>query len=480
MHCSTIGISLIKLHKRLVIMTVLQTQGSLGFGNKSVYDRSEKAQPQTSVRPVLKKLRSPVHGRLSSSDPASAWNSQQAIPSMIPGNSEPLDPTMSKVNGNGSGNIAMTTKGRTSRDVSFAIPTSDHTATSHRVHGGLISERARNAHARSTSATSHVSVATTNSGRNGSFVHPFQQLPRTSEPPISYTNSLASVEHLPSTTREHPGAILDDDEFSTPGDSAVHHFASYEYSRPSFSRQRTNSSDGTGPSLNATGRTASGFHLRGSRHLGTNLYRVDTGNNSNHTVITTPLTSSPNLPSATTPCSTSTASPLRSSLDMNGFRLRSRSDLDTMTHQEQVRDARRKFEEKEKQKEEKYAREQLRKQERADSREAHRLERGNGHVRTTSFGTSRRSTSTDIRSSSTAHQLSNQVIEENTTEKTQFPNFEATLPPNGLHTPEPKAVEDVQFNTAPRRSNRAKKKTTGTWTAFILWLRTRLLKMGRR
>ena len=169
-------------------------------------------------------------------------------------------------------------------------------------------------------------------------------------------------------------------------------------------------------------------------------------------------------------------SPLRSSLDMSGFRLRSRSSLDTATRQEQVRQARRKFEEKERVKEEKYVREQIRKRERADTKEAQR------HMRmgsSSGVASGRTSSSTDIRptpsrkSTTTAGSRAgggSGEMEEVVVSYDSVPSEERSQA----------KADEVQFASAPRRNKTAKRKTTGAWTAFVLWLRTRLLKLGRR
>lgn len=160
---------------------------------------------------------------------------------------------------------------------------------------------------------------------------------------------------------------------------------------------------------------------------------------------------------------------------MGGLRLRSRSSLDTYTRQEQVREARRKFEEKEKAKEEKYEREKNRKRERADTKEAQRQLRKRSPDDVVSGG--RTSSSTDIRpmasrqSSGLAH-----VITQEKQSDTLGRGYESA---QEGEKPRAKA-DDVQFRSAPRRSNAAKKKTTGAWTSFVLWFRTRLLKLGRR
>jgi hypothetical protein len=199
---------------------------------------------------------------------------------------------------------------------------------------------------------------------------------------------------------------------------------------------------------------------------------------------TTTVPSFPSPQTSITPQSSSFShmSPLRTSLDKSGFRIRSRSEMDTFTRQEQVRQARRKFEEKEKAKEEKYAREQVRKQERADVKVAHKSERGHHtHSRKSSFGNGRRSTGSESAASAArkrAGALNN--YDSSATEKSSSAfasqDYNDTAP-GGQETARPRA-DDVKFG--PTRRKTAKRKTTGAWTAFVLWLRTRLLKLGRR
>ena len=158
---------------------------------------------------------------------------------------------------------------------------------------------------------------------------------------------------------------------------------------------------------------------------------------------------------------------------MGGFRLRSRSSLDTASRSEQVRQARRKFEEKEKAKEEKYAREQSKKRERADTKEAQRqLRKGSS----SGLASGRTSSSTENRP----------ALSRRNTEPVGVIGEKDSDPfGQGYHSvargemPTAKA-DEVAFTPAPRRSKTAKRKTTGTWTSFVLWLRTRLLKLGRR
>jgi len=157
-------------------------------------------------------------------------------------------------------------------------------------------------------------------------------------------------------------------------------------------------------------------------------------------------------------------SPLRSSLDMGGFRLRSRSEVDTFTRQEHVREARRKFEAKERAKEEKYAREQSRK-------EAHKQERGQPRLRKESHGSQPGAINT-----AGLHRRRTpkpDVATEEPNEKGVHAGQEA----DGILDSQPRA-DSVQFKS-PKRTKTAKHKTMGVWTSFMLWLRTRLLKLGR-
>jgi hypothetical protein len=171
---------------------------------------------------------------------------------------------------------------------------------------------------------------------------------------------------------------------------------------------------------------------------------------------------------------------IRSSLD--GFRLRSRSELDTATRQEQVRQARRKFEQKEKVKEEKYAREQVRKREKADTKEAQRYERA-AHAQlrkgssTAGTSTGRTSSSIDIQPIISRKSTSNGRFDASSPEKLSFTSHGYDRAAQG-QLPNARA-EDVHFQST-HRPKTAKHKTTSTWTAFVLWFRTRLLKMGRR
>ncbi|KAK1247631.1 hypothetical protein MKX07_000519 [Trichoderma sp. CBMAI-0711] len=365
-------------------------------------------------------------------------------------------------------------------------------------------------HARSTSGNSvSAAAAAAATTRAGSFVHPFQQMPRTSTPPLhSYANSLSSLdggltaqqqrdltsaiaESSDSRNSSSSSSSSDDDDdnrlnvdepplASQPGEEASNRAASaatnskkLSYSsslrsnspgskpaappgrhslsgRPSLSGSQRTSSDG--PSVRAaTTRSNSGPSVQRLTQAVVNHQSALANDSSSSNAASVPLLiSTTQQKTASNPvCSTSPISPFRTSLDMNGFRLRSRSEMDSSTRQEQVREARRKFEAKEKEKEEKYAREQIKKRERADAKEAHKIERAQAQKRKTSFGYT-----TPISSARNSSSVR---------EKTE------SDPLNGSQPQE-----------APSRSKSAKRRTNSLWTAFMLWLRTRLLKLARR
>ncbi|KAM6485447.1 hypothetical protein H0G86_004250 [Trichoderma simmonsii] len=339
------------------------------------------------------------------------------------------------------------------------------------------------AHARSTSGNSVSATA----ARIGSFIHPSRQMPRTSTPPLnSYANSVVSLDNgLTGQQRDLTAAIAesdsgDNDELdfdeplasptslrlsqseSNPAGAAATKKLSYSSSLRSNSPNSKPTATGR-PSLSGSQRTSSdGPSVRAATtrsNSGPSVQRLTQGavnhqSTANEGASVPLLISTTQQKTASNPiCSTTPTSPFRASLDMNGFRLRSRSEMDTSTRQEQVREARRKFEAKEKEKEEKYAREQILKRERAAAKEAHKHERAQAQKRKTSFGHT--STLSSARNSSSVR------------EKTE------SDPLNGGQAQEP------QFQ-APSRSKTAKRRTNSLWTAFMLWLRTRLLKLARR
>ncbi|CAJ2500474.1 Uu.00g033270.m01.CDS01 [Anthostomella pinea] len=379
-------------------------------------------------------------------------------------------------------------------------------------------------HSRSISGTSHVShvshvsVATSNSS-NG-FVHPFQQMPRNSTPPLSlsYAPSMTSFvdsrDYSPTTITE------DDNQYShrhhqqptlpmSNSHSASHSQPSLGLRRPSLASQRTSSFSDTRTAnphpppplrINTSRTTSSTTPAQSSRLVNvssrSDLYLDRTSDS----------------PTALVPPSTSVApmSPLRTSLDAGGFRLRAKSDLDTATRAEHLREARLKFERKERAKDEKYAREEIKRRERADNKRAQEQERHavlarkeqlavqareeaaeleeamlrRGHDRKISIASSGRPSLAMSRpslshvrtSTSRKSTMTPQLVQ---SEKFAASNYDSTDP---LSPPafgdEAGGAQGVVFQTA-KRKNSAKKKTQSTWNMFILWLRTKLLRVGK-
>ncbi|KAI5467410.1 hypothetical protein BGZ63DRAFT_410383 [Mariannaea sp. PMI_226] len=450
-------------------------------GHRHGHAKITKARSRQAVKPILKKLQVHSHSEKNSLDLDRGWDEQTQL-----GYSTAYSPDGEEERGNGAPytpTIIPSHPSRPTRDVSFSLSATDVST------GG---SRPKYSHTRSTSGTSHTSItASSSAGRNGSFVHPFQQTPRTSTPPLSYANSLASLDNPPAPRDYSPTITEGDDDEIEPQISQTSRSFPLPHSnskprRPSLVSQRTSSLSDVAQSLRATSNSRSTSAATGWRtHPIVTKSRSDLHlHNASSTALESASSASPPT-SFISPqmlggsSSASAMSPLRSSLDMNGFRLRSRSEVDTATRQEHVREARRKFEEKERAKEEKYAREQMRKQERAESKEAHRLAKAHSHGRKGSFGASRIScdrisSKSDIRPSLSRKNTANGLAEN---EKTEF----ASQGYDTVSSPQPpdSGAHQVQFESA-RRSNSAKRKTTGTWTAFVLWLRTRLLRIAKR
>ncbi|KAL2211766.1 hypothetical protein CC79DRAFT_1317836 [Sarocladium strictum] len=497
--------------------------GAEGFGQGLVHHQKlTKSRNRTVVKPILKKFHSAGSDN-NSLDLDRGWE-EQNIHYLDQGHEDALPSTRSAA-----------------RDVSFS--STNHTASgpiaidnSSRRRNGLADKYS---HARSTSGASHASIATSGSGRTGTFVHPFQQTPRTSEPPLSqsYSNTshtrpsldlnyglgLRDFEYTSTITEDQddsegypftsvtatptaitptsitPGRNISNGTVEYPpvtnGRTQDHHHNTSPYyggGHRSLASQRTNSlsdvtSPTTGPRNTISSRPRQVPTPRmpvGVNHSRPELYAssVSSGNESSPMSSTVPAlhkeASASSPLTVATACSsvnggTPVTSPLRSSLDMGAFRLRSRSSLDTATRQEQVRQARRKFEEKEKAKAEKYARAESKKRERADTKEAQRqLRKGSSG----GLASGRTSSSTEARPTMSRESPSPVGI---IGEKDHDPYGQGYDSVRTGARPQAKA-EEVVFTPAPRRAKTAKRKTTGAWTSFVLWFRTRLLKMGRR
>ncbi|KAJ6442880.1 MFS general substrate transporter [Purpureocillium lavendulum] len=450
-----------------------------------------KSRNRTVVKPILKKLQS-HHSDRESLDLDRGWDDQPSPRlSSLDFGSGPYDSDGGGYFGPSSQYGTSAGAGRSARDVSFSLASGDLSSG--------VGGRGKYSHARSTSGTSHASIATTNSsGRNGgTFVHPFQQTPQmATATPLAYTNPRTSFDNSPTITEDDGDDVDPYASYHSTTSSAsrptVYQAVHLQQGqrRPSLASQRTGSASDGAQTLRATANRSHSGSVQRLTSSSVNQSRSELQLSTANSVVdsplstTAPLTTSATLLSSTqggaastattvTPaqsCSSSASpmSPLRSSLDMGGFRLRSRSEVDTFTRQEHVREARRKFEAKERAKEEKYAREQSRKRERADTKQ----ERGHSRPGRDSHG-------------SLPGGINPAGIHRRRTPKpdpvADEPNekdVRASRGADGVSDSQPRA-DSVQFKS-PKRSKTAKHKTMGVWTSFVLWLRTRLLKLGRR
>ncbi|KAI0466615.1 hypothetical protein F4859DRAFT_293241 [Xylaria cf. heliscus] len=410
----------------------------------------------------------------------------------------------------------------------------------------------RHNHSRSISTTSHASGTTSNSSNGvpaprqagATFVHPFQQTPHTSTPPLmSYANSLASI----ADTRDYSPTITEDDDNDN-GDAPSgietqvnqHHYNttshnstgvyshhanvfgnSNSHSQPTLmlqplSSQCTSSLDISDtnspkpqpqPLLRISTTRTSSIPTHSSRLVNVSSrsdLRLDRIVDS---------TISPKRASTTVASPSSSIPPmsplLRTSLDGAFPRLRAKSDLDTATRADHLRAARRKFEIKERAKDEKYAREEIKRRERADNKRAHEIEkqlaahhkeqqaarareeaaeleealqRGK-HNRKVSMASSGRPSLSMVRPSLSLGRPSmsrkNTSTQMGESEKFMSSAYDSTDPRSPpTYGREAGASHSVRF-TSPKRKSKAKKKTQSAWTAFILWLRTKLLRMKK-
>ncbi|KAK3382494.1 hypothetical protein B0T24DRAFT_587243 [Lasiosphaeria ovina] len=410
------------------------------------------------------------------------------------------------------------------------------------------------------------SQASTGSGSRG-FIHPFQQTPRTSTPPLSYANSLASFDNA----KDYSPTITEneDDSLDPRSYSQQHHLhhaspslpptvSQSNLRRPSLASQRTSS-------LSDIASTAAPLRVNTSRSTATTSRLAHGSLTASHSDLHLNLAGSgldsptgsvggtlPPPPPTSPPSSSAAAMlPIRSSLESAGFpRLRSRSELDTVARAENIRAARRKFEERERAKEEKYDREMIKKRERRDNKEASRIEK-EAAARKTSFNgsevarpsASRKTTPTNLSTSSAPVMGSGGMggslgkgswvrsapatSSRDDISSASFLGFGSSVAASlggagpigggggggGGGTPKQKraepvmeekqmafvgrkyesvpptqappafgtGVDDVRFEQArPRRSSTAKKRTQSYWQGFILWLRTKLLRMSGR
>ncbi|KAF4617035.1 hypothetical protein G7Y89_g15113 [Cudoniella acicularis] len=296
----------------------------------------------------------------------------------------------------------------------------------------------RGYHNRSTSGTSQFSTATTGSGhRAGSFVHPFQQTPRPYTPPLaaSYQNSLRESEHSNS-----PALTEDEDQLR------------YPLRNPSSNRA---------PSLTGSAPPIINQPLRIQTKPSTSRLALATSN------ISLQSPNSLNPPDVSSPVETMSPSSLRTSID-KGFRIRSRSEVDTRVRQETIQEARRKFQEREQLKEEKAAREEIRQLEKRNLKEAREMERQH-----------RRSSASEA--TATQSKRSKSDLTRNISEKgdpvfaRDYNNLSGQSPPYMAEEVPPATMRKTHKKMAT-----TKKKTHSAWTKLMMWIRTRFIRMGRK
>lgn len=428
--------------------------------------------------------------------------------------------------------------GRSARDVNFS--SFGDSAVAGSGVGGNNGSSGRKFHVRSTSGNSVVSNGS-GGHRTGTFVHPFQQTPRTSEPPLlSYPNSRASFENnaggaasaavvngagrdcSPTITENEDDEVDPRSSFSQRR-SFSNHFHQHRSSnvsqsslrRPSFTSQRTSSfsdANPAGPGSLRIINTLSGRSTQGpsSRLAHGVLGPSNSDLHLNLAILDSPTTTTAAATPPLAPMSSSATpmSPLRSSfegLSMGIPRLRSRSEVDTAARAEHIRQARRRFEERERAKAEKWDREQIRKQERRGTKEASRLERqarknSNGGI--TPVVSSDEAPAAEARpaacrqsmdGSGTGGSVASKMRTKSNTstsplgdaqnaaaeKQTGFSSSNYANVPGGARPSFGPGVDGVQFKPT-KRTKTAKRKTQGYWNGFILWLRTRLLRLGRR
>lgn len=299
----------------------------------------------------------------------------------------------------------------------------------------------RGYHNRSTSGTSQFSTATTGSGpRTGSFVHPFQQTPRPYTPPIaaSYQNSLRESEHSNSP-------VLDEDEDKIGTQTTFRSTTNLSNRAPSL----------TGGIASSSPVISQPLRIQTKQPPSSRLI-LATSHTSLHNTLYPDLLS----PDLASPTDTMSPSTIRTSMD-KGFRIRSRSDVDTGVRSTTIQEERRKFDEKEQLKNERLAQLEVQALEKRQAKEARKIEKAH-----------RRSSASSGRPQRSRSDLTMPAQEK--------AGDTFARPYNSVPMQAPPFAGD-EFE-APRRSHTVisdtKKKTHSTWTKFMMWLRTRFIRIG--
>ena len=423
---------------------------------------------------------------------------------------------------------------RSARDVSFLLADNSASLGLGSMSGLGISTKSRYGHARSFSGASHISVATTASGgvvdgRPSAFVHPFslQQTPRIQTSPMLDNADGNDEEHddgevgsLP--TYHHHGHSHSQSHSRTASlsQSNSRHPTMVNQQAASFSdinaaapplrlntNTSTNTTASTSTNTSTTPPSTSAGRSRRAGHRGSSI-SSSMSHSDLHLHMSTSAVDSPSLSTY----DSHTPHSLRSSLDIAFPRMRSRSEVDTTTRADQIREARRKFEERERAKAEKHNREMLRKRERRDHKEARYTDRQQAAQLRKNSGTgsdvlrpslSRKTTPTlDVASASASASAialgeyekgrdsgrysrrlqpsASASASTSAAEKLAFKSSNYDHVPGGARPSFGPTVDNVAFRHAQRNNGQsAKRKTQGYWNGFVLWLRTRLFRMSK-
>lgn len=297
----------------------------------------------------------------------------------------------------------------------------------------------RGYHNRSASGASQFSTATAGSGpRNGSFVHPFQQTPR------PYTPTLASAHHGLGGEYTHHDSDFVPEETETNDTHAMFSSSTNLASRPVPEH-----------SSSASSLPALYIHTRSTPSM-----RLAKGSSQSN------LLSARSHLSSDRSSPTDTISPIsasRNSVELTGFRLRSRSDIDPPNRRDSIQEARRKFHEKEQAKAEKIAQQEVRDLERRNQKEARRAEKGARSSFASDTNRSKRSRSDP----SITHEKGDSFVSRDYNAASEQP-----IPNTTIH-------HDFEVPRRSRTVSATKRRTHSAWTTFMMWLRTRLLRMSK-
>ncbi|CRK27152.1 hypothetical protein BN1723_013949, partial [Verticillium longisporum] len=378
---------------------------------------------------------------------------------------------------------------------------------------------------------SHASIATSSGSgpggyRSGSFVHPFQQTPRTSTPPLSYANSLASLDQPTqqgnNNSRDYSPTITEDEDLDFD--------PSYSYNHPANGLQpqsrslSQNNLHNYAANTNTAGNTSNSSRLANvSSTSDLNLLSESYDSPGALSLATSPPSSStpafsPHSFTATSPVSLSTsASAMGLRTLLEGFRLRSRSELGSDYHQERIRIERQKWQDKERAKQQKRllflvfaaargdhhrtesdardqqveaAAEALIKARAAaldDGLDDHTFIRSDTAVESTYGGASfaefkelpRRARSSEERRRTRKKTAAASVPRSNRGQCSVVRYSLKSVPTFAARGYASVAAQGVAFETPPR-GRTAKRKTQSAWTTFTLWFKSLLLKSKRQ